>query len=175
MIRKAMVKGDDRFWLLRDWSRRDDLKAKAMTFVMLNPSTADDQVDDPTIRKCIGFAERAGYQRIYVVNLFSVRATDPRELRHGVGHWMTNMLSVRRLLDSECVVFAWGTSLLHAPVPAREYALGWLAEATAELAVEPMCLGVSKDGHPRHPLMLPYTTPLSPWTGYDVPQWAFLR
>ena len=52
-----------------------------LMFVMVNPSTADAEQDDPTIRKCIGFAERASYGRIIVGNKFAFRATDVRELR----------------------------------------------------------------------------------------------
>src|SRR5258707_10232275 len=53
---------------------------ETVLFVMLNPSTADGQGDDPTIRKCVGFAQRWGYDRMKVVNLFAYRATDPRML-----------------------------------------------------------------------------------------------
>jgi hypothetical protein len=143
---------------------------------MLNPSIADDRIDDPTIRKCIGFATRLGYGRMYVVNLFSVRATDPQELRHRVGRVLSNIAAVRSRLEvADAVVFAWGASILHAPPDPRTRALRWLAEASDELDVEPWCLGVSKEGHPRHPLMLPYTTKLEMWPGYDDPEWSFLR
>jgi hypothetical protein len=177
VIRKALVKGDDRFWLLRDWSwpAGDQGDVRTITFVMLNPSKADHRVDDPTIRKCIGFSTRLGFKRMWAVNLFSKRATDPRELQLDVGRWLPNRVQVRRRLVDECVVFAWGASVTRAAPTDRAYALGWLAEITQRLQVEPMCLGVSKDGHPRHPLMLPYTAPLRPWKGYDVQEWAFLR
>ncbi len=174
MIRRAHIEGANRFWLLRDWSL--DVRARTLTYVMLNPSTADGTKDDPTIRKCIGFATKLGYERMYVVNLFSKRATQPDELRNGVGRWITNLMAVRtRLSASDTVVFAWGASVMKAEPDPRKRALRSLAEVTKELGVEPLCLGISKDGHPRHPLMLPYTTRLKRWKGYDVTEWSFLK
>lgn len=174
MIRKAFIdrSGENRFWLLREWSK----DGRTITFVMLNPSTADGEVDDPTIRKCIGFAQRLGYGRMYVVNLFSLRATNPQELQHRVGRVLSNLAAVRsRLATSDGVVFAWGASVERALPDARARALRWLAAVCDELDVEPWCLGTSRDGHPRHPLMLSYTTKLEMWQGYDVPEWSFLR
>lgn len=174
MIRQAFVEGADRFWLLRDWS--EGRCAKTLTYVMLNPSTADGKQDDPTIRKCVGFAQKLGYARMYVVNLFSKRATDPIELRHGVGRWMTNLMAIRtQLANADGVVFAWGASVMQAPPDPRGRALRGLAGIVEGQRIEPMCLGVSQSGHPRHPLMLPYATELAPWKGYDAPEWRFLK
>jgi len=61
-----------RYWLLRRWSNRP-----LATFVMLNPSTADANSDDATIRKCMGFADAWGLGGIWVVNLFALRSTNP--------------------------------------------------------------------------------------------------
>lgn len=66
-----------RYWLSRQW----DTSLPMVCFIMLNPSTADDNEDDPTIRKCTGFARRMGYGAIQVVNLFALRSTDPTKLR----------------------------------------------------------------------------------------------
>src|SRR6185312_12359012 len=69
--------GRYRYGLGREW----DYPAKpALTFIMLNPSTADAEQDDPTIRRCIGFAKRDGFGALTVLNLYALRATDPREL-----------------------------------------------------------------------------------------------
>lgn len=65
-----------RYWLTREWGEGGNL----MAFVMLNPSTADANIDDPTIRRCVGFAKREGRNGIVVVNLFAGRATDPDEM-----------------------------------------------------------------------------------------------
>jgi hypothetical protein len=176
MIRRAYIdrSGENRFWLLRDWT--SGRLPRTVVWVMLNPSTADGTIDDPTVRKCIGFAQRLGYNRMYVVNLFSLRATDPRELHNRVGRLLANIAAVRsRLEGADAVVFAWGASIVHAPFDPPSKAVRWLAAATEELDVEPWCLGVSKEGHPRHPLMLSYDAKLKMWRGYDTPEWAFLR
>lgn len=128
-------------------------------FIMLNPSTADHTVDDPTIRRCAGFARRFGSGRLEVANLFALRATNPRmldEAEDPVGEE-----SDRHILDaaetSELVVCAWG-----AKIP-RGYE--WRARQVLELlrlAGHPTlyCLGETKAGHPRHPLYLAKETPL---------------
>src|SRR4051812_26865304 len=54
---------------------------RAATFIMLNPSTADATKDDPTIRRCIGFARQWGCGRLSVLNLFAFRATDPAAMK----------------------------------------------------------------------------------------------
>ncbi len=69
--------GKYRYTLEREWMTGQG----TCLFVMLNPSTADASEDDPTIRRCIGFAQRWGYQRLTVGNLFAYRATDPLGLR----------------------------------------------------------------------------------------------
>src|ERR1700721_1892011 len=71
--------GQYRWWLRRSWVRRDS-ETKTVCFVMLNPSVADGIVDDPTIRRCIGFTRSWGYSVLSVRNLFPFRATEPRSL-----------------------------------------------------------------------------------------------
>ena len=75
--RSAMLSlcGKYRYWLFRKWS-----DAPILRFVLLNPSTAGPEKDDPTVRKCIGFAKWNGFGGIGIANLFALRATDPREL-----------------------------------------------------------------------------------------------
>src|SRR6185369_17379869 len=68
--------GKYRYSLRREWIGG----AGTVCFIMLNPSTADASVDDPTIRRCIGFAQRWGYQILEVVNLYAYRATRPRDM-----------------------------------------------------------------------------------------------
>ena len=65
-----------RYWLRRDFG----MFGKPVCFVMLNPSTADAQQDDPTIRRCMGFAKACGGSELIVVNLFALRATKPETL-----------------------------------------------------------------------------------------------
>ncbi|MEO8632426.1 MAG: DUF1643 domain-containing protein, partial [Chloroflexota bacterium] len=75
----AVFSGDRRY-RYRLW-RRWELSRPLIAFCMLNPSTADERSDDPTIRRCIGFARDWGYGGVEIVNVFALRATDPRELR----------------------------------------------------------------------------------------------
>ncbi len=79
---------DDEVYRYRLWRVWDPTRP-SVTWIMLNPSTADGRADDPTVVRCVEFARRWGYGRVYVLNLFAFRATEPRELRrhareHGV-------------------------------------------------------------------------------------------
>ena len=65
-----------RYLLIREW----DLQKPILMFIGLNPSTADETNDDPTVRRFIGYAKRWGYGKIYVTNAFAFRATDPQDL-----------------------------------------------------------------------------------------------
>lgn len=137
--------------------------ARTATFIMLNPSTADATNDDPTIRRCIGFARQWGCGRLAVLNLFAFRATDPADLKRAaepVGPenrtWFDRTLSVP---NSDPVVCAWG---VHGEHMSQDLAvLGWLAG----YGVEPVALGVTRDGHPKHPLYLRKGAELLPFSG----------
>lgn len=147
--------GRYRYMLERSWDTRQPILA----WCMLNPSTADHETDDPTIRKCVGFSRRWGYGGIVVVNLCAYRATDPRELKKcespvgplNVSHVVSHFASGG--------VVAWGNS-----VPKRGLAYRVISEirhiATVSLV---WSLGLTKHGQPRHPLMLPYTTERQQW------------
>lgn len=149
--------GNWRYTLTRDW--RDD-DNPCMGFLMFNPSTADASEDDHTIRKCIGFAKEWGYGGIVVVNLFAIRGRDPKivsRVADPVGP-LNNYHIIKALNPCEQVIFAWGCSA-HFPDrnKTRSGELKQLLEKELP-ALDIMCLGRSKDGSPRHPLMLPYTT-----------------
>ena len=135
---------------------------RTVAFVMLNPSAADASVDDPTIRRCKGFAQAWGFGRLIVANLYAWRATDPIELRRQamsgwnvIGHdndsWI--MQAVR---EAEVVVVAWGPRA----DPRRSQSVLDLIRNGGKT---PMCLGLSKDGFPRHPLMIPKAATLQPF------------
>lgn len=149
--------GRYRYRLWRRWGRG----AHAL-FCMLNPSTADAQVDDPTIRKCIGFARRWGCDAIEVVNLFAWRATDPSALA-GVEDPVgpdnePHIIEAARA--AELVVVAWGGR----PSGVDPSAFKERGARTARLlGGAPLCLGRTFRGEPRHPLMLAYETKLAPW------------
>lgn len=136
-------------------------------FIMLNPSTADGTDDDPTIRKCRGFTDRLGLCGFDVVNLFAFRATDPKELktaRNPVGP--LNDHELVRVIRQESFhkrIVAWGGATKARKVMLERQA--WFAKTfAAEIERgELLCLGTTKSGEPRHPLMLAYATKLEPW------------
>lgn len=112
---------------------------------MLNPSTADAVVDDPTIRRCMGFARSWAYSRLIVRNLFPVRATDPKDLKtlENPTAGASGTCALRAALNADTVVAAWG-----AFVPFDRVRVAQRVFAGREL----LCLGTTKDGSPRHPL-----------------------
>lgn len=143
--------GRYRWTLTRRWSAT----GWTLVWIMLNPSTADGREDDPTVRRCVGFARREGAGAIAVVNLFAWRATDPRELlafdeRRAIGD--RNDDEIRAAVGRDLpVVAAWGAH----PAAARR------AERVIELVGRPvLCLGTTKDGAPRHPLYVRGDQPL---------------
>lgn len=120
-------------------------------FVMLNPSTADETKDDPTIRRCVGYAKTWGYTRVNIANLFAFRATDPKALLPApdpVGP--ENDTHLAEMADaSALVVCAWGT---HGGLHGRDQAV--LRLLRHHSLDGPRCLGRTKAGHPKHPLYL---------------------
>ena len=130
-----------------------------MTFVMLNPSTADATTDDPTLRRCIGFAEDWDCRRLIVVNLFAYRATLPGALLRAGFHaeGPENEGHVRAALaDADITVMAWGAHPVARRVPSMSYQF-CLGVGSA------WCLGMTKEGSPRHPLYVSRETTLLPW------------
>jgi hypothetical protein len=147
-----------RYKLTRFWGPEH-----ALPFVMLNPSTADASVDDPTIRRCMGFARREKAGGIIVVNLYGLRATEPAELHkirdpfgpenraniHALGKWA--------FFAGTPIVCAWG-------------AHGWFKSANRDTVhllkstgASLVCLGTTKAGEPKHPLYIKGDQPLVPF------------
>ena len=131
-----------------------------LIFVMLNPSTADAYSDDPTIRRCIGFAKREGYEWLRVINLYGGRATKPADLfkmSDPVGPDNTTEWEMAREFHEQGaeIVCAWG-----AEPKARERAAMFTAFMN-EARVGLWCLGVTKAGCPKHPLYLPNNAALT--------------
>lgn len=138
----------------RLWRRWGD--GSACTFIMLNPSTADANENDPTIRKCIGFAERLGYSGIEVVNLYAFRATKPSVLKAaGYPKGPENDGHILAAAKAGVIVIcAWGANARGLTRP--DTVLVMLREAD----IVPTALAFTADGLPSHPLMLPYTCDL---------------
>lgn len=138
-------------------------KGRTVTFVMLNPSTADETQNDPTVRRCIGFAQREGASRLIVVNLFALRSTDPSAL---LADMMADPVGcdnddaiLQAMNDADLVVAAWGA---HGAV--RAFQRDVAAETLSLICGRKLqCLGTTKAGAPRHPLYVAADTPLAPW------------
>lgn len=146
-----------RYLLTRTW----DEGLPRVTWVMLNPSTADAFADDPTIRRCAAFARSWNAGGISVVNLFAFRATDPAELRRTadpVGD-LNDEYVCRACRPPATVVAAWGA---HGTAADRAAAV---ARMLAAAQVRLHCLGITRDGHPRHPLYVPASAVLQPYPG----------
>lgn len=156
--------GSYRYWLSRVW---DDSKP-SVCFVMLNPSTADASQDDPTIRRCLGFAKLWGGGALHVVNLFALRATNPGDLRRHpdpVGPFndaaiLTITASVPGVGGSAerlAVVAAWGA---HGGYRGRD---GAVLAKLRDKGIRTHCLGRTAAGQPRHPLYVRADQPLVPF------------
>lgn len=155
--------------------RRWDYGKPAVVFVMLNPSTADADKDDQTIRKCIGFAERWDAGGIRVVNLYAYRATDKTELTEALGAGIDPVAArtagimnandsaiIAAASDAERIIAAWGAW----PGP-----LGLRTARVQDLLrgkhVE--ALKLTQQGHPWHPCYAGYDCePVTYWTGMEV-------
>lgn len=135
-----------RYSLTRIW----DNDLPTVMFVGLNPSTADESTDDPTVRRCIGFAQSGGFGRLVLTNLFAFRSTDPQKLKR-VGDPIgpeNDQQIMRAARAAAQVIIAWGT---HGSLHGRD-------EEVLDLLNEPYCLGTTKDGFPKHPLYLAAST-----------------
>jgi len=157
--------GRYRYVLTRTWSPAD----QGITWVMLNPSTATAEEDDPTIRRCIGFSQMWGYGGMTIVNLFAYRATDPAELFRvddPTGP-MNHHHIERQIQRTSLVVAAWGAG--------HNASFGGIAvddpisvESFCHRAGVPLkCLGRTRSGAPRHPLYVKGTTPLEPFGPFE--------
>lgn len=146
-----------RYRLERRWA-----KTPLLTFVMLNPSTADEVVNDPTIRRCMGFARREDAGGIVVVNLFGLRSSNPAALSRvndpfGSENEIALMEAGRDAASWKMpIVAAWGVNSIRG---ASLIAMNRLTATGALL----LCLGKTKHGFPRHPLYVRADQPLEPF------------
>jgi hypothetical protein len=133
-----------RYLLWRKW----DESLPRLCFVMLNPSTADEIKNDPTIARCVGFADRWGFGSLEVVNAFAYRATDSSELKRAknpVGKLADRYIQ-EAVTRSDQVVVAWGN-------------WGSLNERHVEMnallkGADTYCFGITNQSQPKHPLYL---------------------
>lgn len=144
--------GTYRYSLHRRWAAEPGILTHSggrVCFCLLNPSTADARVLDPTLKRCQGFAQRWGYGHMEVVNAFALRSTQPAALkkhRDPVGPGNDRAI-VRAAKRADLVVIGWGT---HAVLNDRQ---GSVLELLRDVC-DPVCLAKTKDGYPKHPLYL---------------------
>jgi len=147
--------GKFRYRLWRRW----DEALPTLGFLMLNPSTADAEDDDATIRKCIGFATRLGFGAIEVVNLYAYRARHPSDLKaagYPIGPENDTHIESVAVHICDQLICAWGNN-------ARGHAR--VSEVVGQLkgsGVNPLALRLNAGGVPAHPVMLPYSCRLQP-------------
>ena len=129
-----------RYSLSRTW----DINQKIILFIGLNPSTADEAHDDPTIRRCLFYSSRWGFGGLIMVNLFAFRATLPKDLensKHPVGR-DNNQFIIHAHKEASMTIAAWGND---GDLYNRD-------QEVLEIISNPMCLKVNKTGQPAHPL-----------------------
>lgn len=140
-----------RYRLDRRWA-----PGPVMGFIMLNPSTADASQDDPTIRRCVGFAKREACGGLVVINLYPLRATKPADLwakdsPTRIGGPRGEVEFHRAVGDADILLAAWG-----ADTRGVEH---WIVQ---RYGPQMQCLGKTKAGQPRHPLYVKCDAPLEP-------------
>lgn len=133
-------------------------------FLMLNPSTADATLDDPTIRRCRNFAKTWACNGIAVANLYALRATNPADLwKHADPVGPDNDWRLRAIAQEYTdIVCAWGAN-------AKPERVAAVANILTAAGGRLWCLGTTKDGHPRHPLYVRGDQALLPWAPKVTP------
>lgn len=149
-----------RYELVRIW----DASLPLLSVVMVNPSTADHTKNDATIIKVMEFARRLGYGGVIVVNLFAFRATDVNELKTAadpVGPLNAHYICCA-MIRTPMTLVAWGASA-KLPVQLRDH---WrkVSDLAHMMDRSLYCLGTCNDGHPKHPVMLGYNSPVVKWS-----------
>ena len=141
----AVITGNYRYLLWREW----DSNNKTVSFIMLNPSRADAEINDPTITRCINFASFWGYGRLEVVNLFAYRTSKPsliKQVAEPIGKDNDRYI-VESVKRSDKVILAWGN---HGTWQQQDLYILQLLKNHNHL----YSLGITKRGCPRHPLYL---------------------
>lgn len=147
----AVIIGAYRYLLWRTW----DQARPRLLWVLLNPSTADGETDDPTLRSCKEFSYRWGYGGLEIINLFAFRATDPRTLQREpdpIGPENDRYIAAAAT-DANGIIVAWG-----ALGSFRQRDREVLALLSRQFAQPLRCLGSVQNGCPRHPLYVARST-----------------
>ena len=151
--------GRYRYTLSRIWGGHHDRRRKVANFIMLNPSTATETDNDPTVWRCMQRAKQMGFDAMLVTNLFGYRATDPADMLAqedpvGAGNDQAILDCAR---SSDIVICAWGVHGAHMD---RDL---FVLEMLAANGIELYALEFTRDGFPRHPLYLRYSDAPKVW------------
>lgn len=170
VMRDATISGDGlyRYMLVRAWAPFGDCTTwKSLAVIGLNPSTADAEKDDPTIRKCMKFARAWGYNEIVMLNLFALRATDPEVMKAFRGDPIgpENDATIKRMAQGREVLCAWGNDGEHLGRGAAVLELLRYSAVTLP-GLHLKALGSNKNGQPKHPLYLADSTTPEPF--YEI-------
>ncbi|MEZ5776764.1 MAG: DUF1643 domain-containing protein [Paracoccaceae bacterium] len=152
--------GAYRYLLTRDWGG-----GGRILYVLLNPSTATEERNDPTVERCERRARRAGYGGFAVANIFAFRATDPGDLKRAeepVGKRNDEVL-LRAAAKARRIVCGWGNHGAHLE---RGDAVLRLLRTHGGMLWH---LGLTSAGRPRHPLYVSYDRAFQPLTGDASP------
>lgn len=148
-----------RYSLTRVW----DGNGPRVNFVMLNPSKADEINNDPTVERCERRARHLGFGAFRVTNIFGWRDTDPFAMRRAkapVGPENDDLLLAAAQWADQ-IIAAWGVHGAHRQRGEQ------VAHLLRQAEIRMFHLGLTKEGHPRHPLYLPYAKQPEPWTAAD--------
>lgn len=147
--------GTYRYLLTRNWGMRQytDGREKTLCIVMLNPSTADAERNDPTVTRCIKRASLLGFGSLEVVNLFALRSTDPAEIKKHpdpIGPENDQHI-IASAKASGMVICAWSDDGAYLNRGDK------VRKLLSDAGIKPFALKVNKTGQPAHPLYLPYS------------------
>lgn len=166
---QAIIVDNYRYWLRRPTTHKVGTR---WLYVMLNPSTADASADDPTIRRCFGFANDGGAYAFGVINLFAHRATQPKDLwaeatKDPEGP-LNDEFTRRAAQWADKIVLAWGAPPSACPPWFKTLWTDRVAAVTQILETQKparqiMSLALTKEGWPRHPLYLSRESKLQQW------------
>lgn len=124
-----------------------------VAFVLLNPATATESAEDPTLRRCVGFARRWGYASLVLLNLFGFRSVHPAALRAVADPVGPENARYLQNVQADVVVIGWG----------RQGTYQGQDRVALRAIANPYALAINRDGTPRHPLYVPYAVPLRPY------------
>ena len=135
---KFSIDKKHRYELSRHW----DLSKSDILFIMLNPSIANEDIDDPTIKRLISFTREFKYGGFFVANLYTYITPYSKTLDTSIGLTKLNLKTIKNLVNKvDEVIYAWGNSIKE-------------PQELKNLVKNPKCFGKNLNGTPKHPLYL---------------------